>query len=62
MPQVNINANNAYEETIKKDTFQYLADNLTLEETQNLSKIAKSSKARPYLSKKFSTLKFFLKL
>jgi|GEM_PF-2254958 hypothetical protein len=62
MPQVNIKSSNAYEETIKKDTLQYLADNLSVLETQNLFKIAKSTKARAYLGSKFSTLKFFLKL
>lgn len=62
MPQVNINSSNAYEEQVKQETLQFLADNLSLAETQNLSKIARSSKARAYLGAKFNTLKFFLKL
>jgi hypothetical protein len=62
MPQVNIKESNAYNEGIMKDTLQFLADNLTILEVQNLSKIAKSKKARAYLGSKFSTLKFFLKL
>lgn len=62
MSQINIKASNAFEEQVKKDTLQYLADNLTLAETQNLAKIAKSEKARSYLGSKFSTLKMFIKV
>lgn len=62
MPQVNIQASNSFEEEVKRDTLQYLADELTLAETQNLAKIAKSSKARAYLGSKFSTLKMFIKV
>lgn len=62
MPQVNINSNNAYEDEVKQETLQFLADNLTLAEMQNLAKIAKSSKARSYLGAKFSTLKMFIKV
>mgnify|MGYP006444730657 CR=1 FL=1 len=59
---IQVKASNDYERSVKEGTLQYLADNLSLQEMANLSKIAKSEKARPYLSSKFSTLKFFLKL
>jgi hypothetical protein len=62
MATVNIKGLNDYEKDVKKETLQYLADNLSMKEIQNLSKIAKSEKARVYLNSKFSTLKFFLKL
>lgn len=62
MPQVNIQTSNPFEEEVKRETLQYLADNLTLKETQNLAKIAKSEKARSYLGSKFGTLKMFIKV
>lgn len=64
MPQetIKITADSAFEASTKKEVFQYLNDNLNADEINNLYKISKSSKAKEYLGKKFSTLKFFLKL
>ena len=62
MPQVNINTFLPKEAEKRRQSLQYIEDNLETHELERLEKIARSSKAKEYLNAKFFMLKSFLKL